>query len=661
MTEKLLDRPQVGAAFEQVRRKRMAQPVRVGDEAAQRRRVEPASPRREEERVVGAARELRTCFVHVPRDETRGLLAERHDSILAAFSESHVDELLLEVDVAEVEPDRLRASEPRRVHELDERLVAERKRAVPLEPVDDLLDLALLRRIGQPARTSRGERTVGHPFRSEHMAEKRPHRRQLAADRRGREPSSRPRAAELGHPVGEDAHVHVLDRAVRAEPGRELAQVGRVDPARARADARGGKEPLRCGFEGHPAVFAARYRIACLMGDRWSRLAELAVHGANIQSGQIVLVTAELGQEPLARAVATAAYDRGAKFVDVDYFDPWIKRARIEHADPDTLDFVPEWFGRRMLAHAEGRGGRVTLVGVVAPNALGGLDMSLAGKDMLPRVKELSMIVGERWTNWCIAPCPHPEWGKLVYPGLPEDEAYERLWRDLEHVLRLDEPDPDEAWEERVRVLNDSATRLAARRFDAFELRGPGTELSVGMLPTHTWWAADFTTVDGLRHLPNLPTEEVFTTPDPLRTQGHVSATRPLVLRDGTIIPGLRVRFEAGIAVQIDADENVEALRSQLSIDDGALRLGELALVDREGRIGPLGTVFFNTLLDENAASHIAFGSGFPFLVEDDDLGRVNKSGTHVDFMVGSPELEVDGLTAAGERVPVLRNGEWQI
>jgi aminopeptidase len=408
-------------------------------------------------------------------------------------------------------------------------------------------------------------------------------------------------------------------------------------------------------------VFAARYRIACLMGDRWSRLAELAVYGANIQSGQIVLVTAELGHEPLARAVAAAAYDRGAKFVDVDYFDPWIKRARIEHADPDTLDFVPEWFGRRMLAHAEARGGRVTLAGVVAPNALGGLDMSLVGKDMLPRVKELGMIVGERWTNWCIAPCPHPEWGKLVYPGLPEDEAYEKLWHDLEHVLRLDEPDPGQAWDERMSVLKDSATRLAERRFDAFELRGPGTELTVGMFPTHDWWAADFTTVDGLRHFPNLPTEEVFTTPDPLRTEGHVSATKPLVLRDGTIIPGLRVRFEGGLAVAIDADENVEALRSQLAIDEGALRLGELALVDREGRIGPLGTVFFNTLLDENAASHIAFGSGFPFLVEDGDLGRVNKSGTHVDFMIGSPELEVDGVTAAGERVPVLRDGEWQI
>jgi aminopeptidase len=408
-------------------------------------------------------------------------------------------------------------------------------------------------------------------------------------------------------------------------------------------------------------VFAARYRIACRMGDRWTRLAELAVHGANIQPGQTVIVTAELGQEELARAVAGAAYDRGARFVDVDYFDPWIKRARIAHADPETLDFVPDWYGRRMLAHAEEHGGRVTLAGVVAPNALDGLDMRLAGRDMLPRVKELGKIVSDRTTNWCIAPCPHSEWAKLVYPALPEDEAYERLWQEVEHVLRLDEADPEQAWEERMNVLNDSARRLAGHRFDAIELRGPGTDLSVGMLATHNWWAADFSTVDGLRHFPNLPTEEVFTTPDPLRTEGHVSATKPLVLRDGTIITGLRVRFEGGTAVEIEADENVDALRSQLAIDEGALRLGELALVDREGRIGPLGTVFFNTLLDENAASHIAFGSGFSFLVDEEEVGRVNTSGTHVDFMIGAPELEVDGVTAGGDRVPVLRDGKWLI
>ncbi len=164
-----------------------------------------------------------------------------------------------------------------------------------------------------------------------------------------------------------------------------------------------------------------------------------------------------------------------------------------------------------------------------------------------------------------------------------------------------------------------------------------------------------------MRHLPNLPTEEVFTTPDPLRTEGHVSSTKPLVLRDGTIIRGLRVRFEGGTAVEIDADENVEALRSQLALDAGSLRLGELALVDRQGRIGPLGTVFFNTLLDENAASHLAFGSGFPFLVDEHDVERVNDAATHIDFMVGSSELEVDGLTADGRRVPILRGGDWQI
>ena len=397
------------------------------------------------------------------------------------------------------------------------------------------------------------------------------------------------------------------------------------------------------------------------MEERLARLAELSIHGANLQPGQIMMVTAELGQEPLARAVAAAAYAKGAKFVDVVYFDPYVKRARIEHADPATLDFVPPWYGERFLEHANGHGSRVTIVGVTAPGIFEGVVKTRLGKDMLPRVKELTQIVGERSTNWCIVPAPHRAWATLVFPDLPEDEAYERLWRELEHTLRLDEPDPIGAWEERMAALRDAARRISARHFDAIELRGPGTELSVGMLPTHTWWAADFNRADGLRHLPNLPTEEVFTTPDPLRTEGHVTSTKPLVLRDGTIVRGLRVRFEKGVAVEIDADENVETLRTLLEIDEGAHRLGELALVDRHGRIGPLGTVFYNTLLDENAASHIALGGGFPFLVQGDDLARVNVSKQHIDFMIGSPEIEVDGVTADGERVPVLRGGDWQI
>ena len=397
------------------------------------------------------------------------------------------------------------------------------------------------------------------------------------------------------------------------------------------------------------------------MDERYDALAALAVHGANVQHGQVVAVGAYLGQETLARAIAAAAYDRGALFVDVWYFDPFVKRARIAHADPDTLEFVPSWYGARFDALAERHDARIHLTGVTAPNALEGLDPALSGRDQLPYVKEIPRIVGERSTNWTIVPCPHHEWAKLVYPDRSEDDAYERLWDDLWHVLRLDEPDAATAWDERMTTLRGNAETLSERRFDAIELRGPGTELTVGLFPSAVWWAADFSTAEGLRHFPNLPTEEVFTTPDPARTDGHVTATKPLVLRDGTIVRGLRVRFEGGRAVEIEADENGEALRAKTVLDEGANHLGELALVDRQGRIGPLGTVFYDTLLDENAASHIALGSGFPFLVSEDDAPRVNKSGTHVDFMIGSSDLEVTGVTAAGERVSVLRDGEWQL
>jgi aminopeptidase len=397
------------------------------------------------------------------------------------------------------------------------------------------------------------------------------------------------------------------------------------------------------------------------MTGRFARLAELSVHGANVQEGQIVLVQAEIGLEEQARATAAAAYERGAKFVDVAYFDPYLKRVRIENADPDTLDFVPRWYGERVLEHAAQNGARISMRGMTAPHVMDGLDKSLLGKDTLPLVKETLEVFSERSTNWCYVPAPHPAWAALVHRDLPSDEAYEQLWRELEHVLRLDEPDPLAAWDERIAVLNESAARLTERRFDTIELRGPGTELTIGLLPTANWSSVEFSTAKGLRHFSNLPSEEIFTTPDPRRTSGQVTATRPLVLADGTIIRGIRVRFEGGVAVEIDADENVEALRRLTEVDAGARRLGELALVDGEGRIGPLDTVFYNTLLDENASSHIALGNGFPFLVEDIDRDRANVSAQHIDFMIGSAELDVDGVTAQGERIPVLRDLAWQI
>jgi aminopeptidase len=398
-----------------------------------------------------------------------------------------------------------------------------------------------------------------------------------------------------------------------------------------------------------------------LVDDRFQVLGELAVHGVNLQPGQILAVLATIGQEALARAVAAAAYEKGALFVDVAYFDPFLKRARLEHADPETLEFVPPWLPARLLALADRGDARMAFSGVVAPDVFTGVDPALLGRDQLPRLKESARVVGERSTNWTVVPCPHPEWAALVYPELDEHAAYERLWEQLWHVLRLDEDDPAAAWDARMAILKRSADALTQRRFDAIELRGPGTELTVGLFRTGSWAAGDFTTRAGLRHLPNLPTEEVFTTPDPLRVDGHVTSTKPLALEEGVIVRGLRVRFEGGRAVEIEADSNAEALRTKAALDEGAARLGELALVDGQGRIGPLGTVFYDTLLDENAASHIALGHGFPFAVDEEDVARVNDSQTHIDFMIGSPELDVTGVTAGGERVPVLRGGEWQL
>ena len=394
-----------------------------------------------------------------------------------------------------------------------------------------------------------------------------------------------------------------------------------------------------------------------------SRLADLAVAvGANVQRGQIVCVTAELEHHDLARAIAASAYDRGAKFVDVWYIDPLVKRARIEFAADDTLDFVPPWYGERILELGRQRGANIVIRGTTAPGALDGLDPKRAGRDQLPRIKETNTIVNERTVNWTILAYPTIPWARLCYPDIDDKAALARLWREVLHVSRLDEPDPLAAWEERIVALERAAVAMNDGGFDAIHFEGEGTDLTIGLLPTSTWKMARWSTVDGIRHLPNVPSEEVFTSPDPERVEGHVRSTKPLVLTDGTLVRGLEVRFEGGRAVEIDAAEGAEVLRSRVQIDDGAMRLGEVALVDRESRIGQLGTVFYETLLDENAASHIALGAGFSWAVEtDEDRARVNQSVAHIDFMIGGNDVDVTGVTRDGERVPVLRDGAWQL
>jgi aminopeptidase len=388
------------------------------------------------------------------------------------------------------------------------------------------------------------------------------------------------------------------------------------------------------------------------------RLAELAVgFGANVQAGQIASVGADIGQEELARAVAAAAYRRGARFVEVTYFDPLVKRARIEFAPDDTLEFVPSWFGERALEVGRQHCARISLAGPTAPGALDGLDPVRAGRDRLPSLPETMRVIADRLVNWTIVPCPTVAWAELVYPGLADAEALEKLWEEIAYVCRLDEDDPIGAWEARFDALERTAARLHSLELDAVHFEGPGTDLTIGLLPSSRFLTAREETAWGQRHIANLPSEELFTSPDPARVDGHVRSTRPLVLVDGAIIRGLEVRFEGGRAVSIDAGEGAELIRARAAADDGAARLGEVALVDRESRIGQLGTTFYDTLLDENAVSHIALGDGVNEAVAEEDIGRVNRSGIHLDFMIGGEDVDVTGLTRSGERVPILRGG----
>lgn len=396
--------------------------------------------------------------------------------------------------------------------------------------------------------------------------------------------------------------------------------------------------------------------------DLTRRLAELVVgHGANVQPGQIVQVSTYVGHEELTREVVRAAYQRGARWVDVISTDLYVKRERLLHAVPETLEYVPQWMIDRLDTLGDERGARISLSGLSQPDALAGVDPMLAGRDLLPYLPNLGKVINRNTTLWCVAPCPTPAWARVVYPELDEEAAYDRLWDAIAHMCRLDEPDPAAAWRERSDALKKIAARLTDRRFDAVRLHGPGTDVTVGLLGSSRWEAGAHTRDDGIGYMANIPTEEMFTTPDPERVDGHVTSTRPLEVY-GAKIDGIRVEFEGGRAVRLDAEVGADALRGIAATDDGASRLGELALVDGAGRIGPLDRTFFMTLLDENAASHVALGSAYESAVESaDDKGRVNKSRVHVDFMIGSPELDVDGLTREGETVPLLRSGHWQL
>jgi len=400
--------------------------------------------------------------------------------------------------------------------------------------------------------------------------------------------------------------------------------------------------------------------------ERLRRYAELAVRvGANVQPGQEAVIVCQIEHAEIAHAVAREAYRAGATRVTPRYLDQHFRRAAIELGPEDMLGKTPQFLLDATRAWRTEKPAIIQLSGDANPHLFSDLDPTLVARSEPSDLRSVYMpIVGERLTNWVIVSAPNEGWARTVF-GEPDLEP---LWRAVATATRLDADDPVLAWREHDAMLKQRAEALNARAFDAVRFRGPGTDLTVGLLPSSRWMCAAFTTQDGIEHIPNLPTEEVFTSPDLRRTEGTVRSTYPLAVA-GSIIRDLELRFEAGRVVDVRASEGVEIIRGQLEADPQAPFLGEVALVDGTSAVKQTGLVFYDTLFDENATCHIAFGSGLPMAVDGTDglthaeliaMG-VNISRTHTDFMIGGPEVDVDGLDRDGHATPIIRDDVFSL
>jgi aminopeptidase len=409
--------------------------------------------------------------------------------------------------------------------------------------------------------------------------------------------------------------------------------------------------------------------------DSLKKYARLALRtGLNLQKGQRLIINnastrgVPLHAAPLVREIVREAYEMGAPYVDVIWNDEELLRTRVEHAPEGTFDLFSDWQIAGLVEVLNG-GGALLTIRSNNPDLLSGLDPERVGamqKSYLEKYGPVSTAITNGLTNWVVITASGPRWAASIFPDLPPEQAEVKLWEDIFHIVRLDQPDPVAAWEEHVRSLQARAQYLNGRRYTALKYRGPGTDLTIGLPRGHRWISARERSASGIEFIANLPTEEVFTMPHRDQIEGTVTASLPLSY-GGSLMEGFSLTYEKGRVVKLSARKGEAVLRRLIETDEGARTLGEVALVPASSPVAQRGHLFFDSLIDENAASHLAIGRAYRVNLDDSasltDEQFMQRGGNisiaHVDFMVGSPAMDIDGVREDGSMEPVMRSGEW--
>lgn len=397
--------------------------------------------------------------------------------------------------------------------------------------------------------------------------------------------------------------------------------------------------------------------------------------GLNLRAGQRLLIIGPLASggvsleaAPLVRRVAARAYDAGAPLVEAVWGDEALQLTRFQRASRDSFGVTSAWLPSALVEHVEG-GNALLSIYANDPDQLQGEDPQLIStlqQSTARAVHAFRERISRNDTNWTVAAAAAPAWAVRVFPDVEPAQAMARLWDSIARLCRLDLPDPVAAWRAHLDELARRRDRLNRSRYHALRYRGAGTDLTIGLADGHTWVSGQSTSRNGILFAPNIPTEEVFTMPHKDRVDGVVRASRPLSY-GGALVDEFSIRFEQGRAMEVKAAKGEAVLRELIATDEGAARLGEVALVPHSSPVSRSGVLFYNTLFDENAASHVAFGAAYKFTVADGEsmaderFAQVggNRSAIHVDFMIGTAGLDVDGVAEDGSSEPLMRKGEW--